>query len=336
MPKIDLPTLPNLLHSFFHEWLVEQRNASHRTVLAYRDAWRLFLRFVAQHRNKPVAALALEHLTGAEVLAFLKHIEQERRATVNTRNCRLAALRSFFSFVADYEPRAAKQCAEILRVPFKRTTRRAIRYLDSAEVSAILSQPDRSTVEGQRDHALISLLYNTGARIQEALDLRPQDIHLKSPAHVRLMGKGRKERISPIWSETAALIAALMQRQPRKPDEPIFVNRYRSPLTASGFRFRLRQYVKAAAEVVPTIAKKRVTPHLFRHSTAVHLVAAGVDVTVIRSWLGHAHLDTTNHYAQANLETKRKALEQVDPKLRPSKPPRWKQDADLLAWLDSL
>ncbi|MGA3241856.1 MAG: tyrosine-type recombinase/integrase [Bryobacteraceae bacterium] len=336
MPKIDLPTLPKLLHAFFHEWLVEQRNASHRTVLAYRDAWRLFLRFVAQRRNKPVAALDLEHLTGAEVLAFLQHIEQERRASVNTRNCRLAALRSFFSFVADYEPRAAKQCAEVLRVPFKRTTRRAIRYLDSAEVSAILSQPDRSTVEGQRDHALMSLLYNTGARIQEALDLRPQDIHLKSPAHVRLMGKGRKERISPIWPETAALITALMQRQPRKPDEPIFVNRYRSPLTASGFRFRLRQYVKAAAEGVPTISKKRVTPHLFRHSTAVHLVAAGVDVTVIRSWLGHAHLDTTNHYAQANLETKRKALEQVDPKLRPAKPPRWKRDADLLAWLDSL
>jgi site-specific recombinase XerD len=336
MPKIDLPTLSKLLHAFFHEWLVEQRNASHRTVLAYRDAWRLFLRFVAHHRNKPVAALDLEHLTGTEVLAFLQHIEQERRASVNTRNCRLAALRSFFSFVADYEPRAAKQCAEVLRVPFKRTTRRAIRYLDSAEVSAILSQPDRSTVEGQRDHALMSLLYNTGARIQEALDLRPQDIHLKSPAHVRLMGKGRKERISPIWPETAALITALIQRQPRKPDEAIFVNRYRSPLTASGFRFRLRQYVEAAAEGVPTISKKRVTPHLFRHSTAVHLVAAGVDVTVIRSWLGHANLDTTNHYAQANLETKRKALEQVDPKLRPAKPPRWKRDAALLAWLDSL
>jgi site-specific recombinase XerD len=336
MPKIDLPTLPKLLHSFFHDWLVEQRNVSHRTVLAYRDAWRLFLRFVAQHRNKPVAALDLEHLTGAEVLAFLQHIERERRATVNTRNCRLAALRSFFSFVGEYEPRAAKQCAEVLRVPFKRTTRRAIHYLDSAEVSAILSQPDRSTVEGQRDHTLMSLLYNTGARIQEALDLRPQDIHLKSPAHVRIMGKGRKERISPIWPETAALITALIQRQPRKPDEPIFVNRYRAPLTASGFRFRLRQYVKAAAEGVPAISKKRVTPHLFRHSTAVHLVAAGVDVTVIRSWLGHAHLDTTNHYAQANLDTKRKALELVDPKLRPAKPPRWKRDADLLAWLDSL
>jgi site-specific recombinase XerD len=336
MPKHDLPTLPRLLHSFFHEWLVEQRNASHRTVLAYRDAWRLFLRFVAQRRNKPVAGLSLDHLTGPEVLAFLQHVEQERRASVNTRNCRLAALRSFFSFVAEHEPRVALQCAEVLRVPFKKTSRRATRYLESAEVSAILSQPDRSTVEGQRDHALLSLLYNTGARIQEALDLRPQDVHFKSPAHVRLMGKGRKERISPIWPETADLVTALIRRQPRKPDEPIFVNRYRSPLTASGFRFRLRKYVEGAAKIVPAISKKRVTPHVFRHTTAVHLVAAGVDVTVIRSWLGHAQLDTTNHYAQANLETKRKALEQVDPKLRPGKPPRWKRDADLLAWLDSL
>jgi site-specific recombinase XerD len=150
------------------------------------------------------------------------------------------------------------------------------------------------------------------------------------------MGKGRKERISPIWPETADLITSLLQRQPRKDDERVFVNRYRSPLTASGFRFRLRQYVKTAAASEPTISSKRVTPHLFRHSTAVHLVAAGVDVTVIRSWLGHAHLDTTNHYAQANLETKRKALEQVDAKFRSTKPPRWKRDADLMAWLDSL
>ena len=201
---------------------------------------------------------------------------------------------------------------------------------------ALLSQPDRRRAEGQRDHALLSFLYNTGARIQEALDLRPQDMHLKSPHHVTLMGKGRKERISPIWPETAELLAALLRRHPRQADEPLFVNRYGEPLTASGFRFRLRQYVKAAAGQTPTLSRKRITPHVFRHSTAVGLLAAGVDVTVIRSWLGHAHLDTTNHYAQASLEMKRKALEQVDGKLRPAKPPRWKRDADLMAWLDSL
>lgn len=209
-------------------------------------------------------------------------------------------------------------------------------YLESAEVSALLSQPNQTSTEGQRDHALLSFLYNTGARIQEALDLRPQDLHLKSPAHVNLLGKGQKERISPIWPETAELISALLRRRPRQPDETVFVNRYGEPLTASGFRFRLRNYIKAAAQQVPTLARKRITPHVFRHTTAVHLISAGVDVTVIRSWLGHVSLDTTNHYAQASLETKRKALEQVDSKLHSAKPPRWKRDADLLAWLDSL
>jgi site-specific recombinase XerD len=336
MPKTAVPALAGLLHNFFHQWLVEQRDASHRTILAYRDAWKLFLCFVAQRLKRKVAALRTEDLTETELLAFLQHIERERRGSIGTRNCRLAAIRSFFSYVAAREPRAAKQCAEILRVPFKRVSRKAMCYLESAEVAAILSQPDRTTAEGQRDHALISLLYNTGARIQEALDLRPQDIRLKSPTHVRLMGKGQKERISPLWPETADVLEALLRRCPRSADVPLFINRYGQPLTASGFRFRLRQYVAAAAKHVPTLAQKRITPHIFRHTTAVHLVAAGVDVTVIRSWMGHAQLDTTNHYAQANLETKRKALEQVDAKLRPTKPPRWKRDADLLAWLDSL
>lgn len=336
MAKANLPVLAGLLHAFFDEWLVEQCNVSHRTVLAYRDAWRLFLRFVAQRQKRAVAALRTEDLTEAEVTAFLQDLEQERRRSIRTRNCRLAAIRSFFSFVADREPRAAKLCAEVLRVPFKRAPRKAVCYLESAEVAAVLSQPDRSKLEGQRDHTLFSLLYNTGARIQEALNLRPRDLHLQSPAHVRLLGKGEKERISPLWPETADLLAALLRRYPRQAEQPIFVNRYGAPLTASGVRFRLRQYVQAAARTVPTLARKRVTPHVFRHTTAVHLVSAGVDVTVIRSWLGHAHLDTTNHYAQANLETKRKALEQVDPTLRPTKPPRWKQDADLMVWLDSL
>jgi site-specific recombinase XerD len=333
---IALPTLAKLLHGFFHGWLTEQRNVSHRTVLAYRDAWRLFLQFAANRQKKSVAVLRLEDLTASVVLAFLQSLERDRKVSIRTRNCRLAAIRSFFSFVAAHEPLAANQCAEVLGIPFKRAPRTAICYLESAEASAILSQPNRDSLEGQRDHVLLSFLYNTGARIQEALNLRPQDIRLDSPGHVRLMGKGQKERISPIWPETADLLAALLRRQPKRPDEQIFCNRYGEPLTASGFRFRLRQYVRAAAQHAPTLSKKHVTPHVFRHTTAVQLISAGVDVTVIRSWLGHSHLDTTNHYARANLETKRKALEQIDPKLRPSKPPRWKRDADLLTWLDSL
>ena len=209
-------------------------------------------------------------------------------------------------------------------------------YLETEEVAAILRQPNQLNPEGQRDHALLALLYNTGARIQEALDLRPRAIRLESPAQVRLVGKGRKERISPLWPETADLLKALLTRQPRAQDETIFVNCYGQPLGAAGVRFKLRQYVREAALIVPSLAKKRITPHIFRHTAGVQLVAAGVDVTVIRSLFGHSRLETTSHYARANLDTKRRALELVDPSARPGKPPRWKRNPELMAWLDSL
>lgn len=328
--------LPYWLHAFFHEWLAEQRNCSRHTVLSYRDSWRLFLRFVAARHHRSVSALTLADLTAEEVLAFLKHVESERRTSIGTRNCRLAAIRSFYRFVADREPMAAMQCAAVLRIPVKKGARAEPSYLDSEEVSAILRQPDRSTPEGQRDHALLAFLYNAGARIQETLDLRPGDIRLTAPAQVKLYGKGRKERICPIWPETAALLAALLKRQPRPSDEPLFVNRYGRPLGAAGVRFKLAQYVEAAAKGLPSLQKKRVHPHTFRHTAGVQLVAAGVDVTVIRSWFGHVSLDTTNHYARANIETKRRALEQIDRSTRPGGPPRWKRNPDLLAWLDAL
>lgn len=328
--------LPYWLHGFFHEWLAQQRNCSRHTILSYRDAWRLFLRYVAARRGKPVSALSFTDLTDEQVLAFLKHIETEREDTIGTRNCRLAAIRSFYRFVADREPLAAAQCAAILRIPMKKTARAAVGHLDSEEVAAILRQPDRSTIEGQRDHALLALLYNTGARIQEALNLCPGTVRLASPAHVKLNGKGRKERLCPLWPETAKLLASLLKRCPRPDEEPLFVNRYGRPLGAGGVRSKLAQYVRAAAVDLPSLRAKRVHPHLFRHTAGVELVSSGVDVTVIRSLLGHVSLDTTNHYARANLETKRRAIEQVDRSKRPSGPPRWRRNPNLLAWLDSL
>ncbi len=327
---------PSLLRAFFYEWMVQQRNASVHTVRSYRDTWRLFLRFVANRRRRTVAQLRLADLTASEVSAFLHYTEHERGDTIGTRNCRLSALRSFFGFVAGREPTAVAQCTEILYIPTKKAPIRSPCYLEPEEVKAILAQPHRSTIEGQRDRALLSFLYNTGARIQEALDVRPRAIRFDSPACVRLYGKGRKERLCPLWPETVLLLRSLLRRQPRAEDEPIFVNRYGVPLGASGVRFRLAEYVEAAAKIAPSLASKHVTPHSFRHATAVHLVAAGVDITVIRSWLGHASLDTTNHYAQANLETKRKALDRLAGSSRPSKPPPWKHDKSVLAWLDTL
>lgn len=224
----------------------------------------------------------------------------------------------------------------VLRIPTKQAPKRELRDLDEDEITAILAQPDRSKFEGQRDHVLLAVLYNTGARIQEALDLCPPAVRLESPFQVRLFGKGRKERICPLWPETVELLQALLKRKPRRENERIFVNRYGHPLGASGVRFKLKQYVAAAVKKVPSLAEKRVSPHRFRHSTAVSLVAANVDITVIRSWLGHESLDTTNIYARSSVETKRKALEKVDPAMRPDKPPRWKREVELLEWLDSL
>src|ERR1700674_1450261 len=276
---------PQLLHAFFHEWLAGKRNNSRHTVRSYRDTWRLFLRFMAAQQQRPVAALRLADLTASEVLTFLDHSEKERSVSIGTRNCRLAALRSFFCFVADREPLAAGQCAEVLRIPIKKGPRRLICYLESAELTAILAEPDRKTLDGQRDHALLALLYNTGARIQEALDLCPRAVRLESPCQVRLLGKGRKERICPLWPETAELLAALLQRQPRAPDEPMFVNRYGQPLGASGFRFQLRQYVQAAAKTVPTLAEKKVSPHTFKHYLPFRTMSCNGET--LRIWIGN-------------------------------------------------
>ena len=246
---------PALLRAFFYEWMVQQRNASVHTVRSYRDTWRLFLRFVAHRRRRTVAQLGLADLTASEVSAFLNHTEQERGDTIGTRNCRLSALRSFFGFVAG--PRANRDRA-VHRNPAhsdKKAPIHAPSYLEPEEVKAILAQPDRSTIEGQRDHALLAFLYNTGARIQEALDVRPQAIRFDSPACVRLYGKGRKERLCPLWPETVSLLRSLLRRQPRADDEPIFVNRYGVPLGASGVRFKLAEYVEAAAKIVPSLAR---------------------------------------------------------------------------------
>lgn len=329
-------SLPKLLHAFFHEWLGQQRNLSRHTVLSYRDTWRLFLRFVCDRKHRPIVTLSLSDLDEATVLAFLRYLEEERKVSIGTRNCRLSALHAFFAFVAQKDPTAIAQCAAIARIPTKKANRPAMTYLDADEVEAILRQPDQSKLEGQRDYALLAFLYNTGARIQEALDVTPAAIRFDPPAQVELFGKGRKTRVCPLWPETVALLKALLKRKPRDKREQIFVNCYGRPLGQVGVRFKLNRYVQRAAQTMPSLAKKDISPHSFRHSAGVMLVAAGTDVTVIRNLLGHENLDTTNLYARANLDTKRKALEKVEASARPRKPPRWKRDPELLAWLDSI
>jgi len=326
--------LAPLLQGFFHDWLVKQKDVSAHTVRSYRDTWKLFLRFAADHHRQPVTKLHLSDLSAPEVLAFLEHLERDRHVSVGTRNCRLAAVRSFYSFVASREPLAIAQCTAVLHIPKKRTVTRAPSHLEPRDVELIVSGIKTDSPEGHRDHVLFNFLYNTGARIQEALNVCPRDIRFEAPPCVRLFGKGRKERLCPLWPETVALLRSLLRHRPRPDNEPVFISRYGEPLGATGVRYKLAQYVAAAVKVSPALLKKRITPHSFRHAAAVSLVSSGTDVTVIRSWLGHASLDTTNIYVQANLEAKRAALERMDPPS--SRRPRWKREPGLIEWLESL
>ncbi len=328
--------LPELLQAYFRHWLANQRNVSHHTIVSYRDSWRLFLRFVAQQLQRDVAKLDTSELTAQTVIEFLDDAERTRKVKIATRNCRLAAIKGFFSFLADKDPTWGAHCADVLRIPMKRGPKREPSSMDRDETEVILAQPDHRNELGMRDRALLAFFYNTGARISEVLAVSTQDLRLESPFQVRLFGKGRKERICPLWPETVQLLRALLSQQKLAPDEVIFRNRYGEPLSASGVRFRLRAYLASATKEAPRLAAKQITPHSFRHTAAVHLLESGVDVAVVKDWLGHASLDSTCIYARANLETKRRALQQLELKTPGSRRKAWKQNPGLMAWLDSL
>ena len=328
--------LPELLQSYFRHWLANQRNVSHHTIVSYRDSWRLFLRFVAQQLQRDVAKLDTADLTAQRVIEFLDHVERTRKVKIVTRNCRLAGIKGFFSFLADKDPTWGAHCAAVLRIPMKRGPKREPCSMDRDETEAILAQPDSASELGIRDRALLAFFYNTGARISEVLAVSTHDLRLESPSQVRLFGKGRKERICPLWPETVQLLRVLLSQQKLAPDEAIFRNRYGDALSASGVRYRLRAYLASATQKAPRLTAKRITPHTFRHTAAVHLLESGVDVAVVKDWLGHSSLDSTYIYARANLETKRKALQRLELKSPGGKRKAWKQNPGLMAWLDSL
>ena len=329
-------SFPELLQSYFRHWLANQRNVSHYTIVSYRDSWRLFLRFVAQKLKLDVAKLDTSDLTAQRVIEFLDDAERTRKVKIATRNCRLAAIKGFFTFLADEDPTWGGHCTAVLRIPMKRGPKREPCSMDRDETEAILGQPDHTNKLGIRDRALLAFFYNTGARISEVLAVSTQDLRMESPFQVKLFGKGRKERICPLWPETVELLKALLGQQKLALDEPIFRNRYGEALSASGVRFRLRAYLASASKKTPRLAAKRITPHSFRHTAAVHLLESGVDVAIVSNWLGHASLDSTYIYARANLETKRKALQHLELKTPGRRRKAWKQSPGLMAWLDSL
>jgi integrase/recombinase XerD len=332
-------TLGHALRGFFADHLPRVRGASPHTVRSYRDTFVLLLRFVATRKQRSVPELDVDHLGPQEVLDFLHDLEVERHNIVATRNVRLAAIHAFFRYCAAEHPERIEHCQRVLAVPFKRTRSRAVEYLEFTEIQAVLAAIDRSTTNGRRDYALLASMFNTGARVQEIVALRVADLRLEPPPHLRLFGKGRKERICPLWSQTADLLRALLAERSSQPraDQPLFANHRGGPLTRFGVRYILGKYCTQAREAMPTLATKRLHPHSMRHSTAVHLLRSGVDIVTISQWLGHASVTTTNRYATVDLEMKRKAIEQA----RPIDDATfglalWRTDASILTWLEAL
>lgn len=332
-------TLARALRGFFADHLPRVCGMSPHTVRSYRDALMLLLRFLATRHQRPVVELDLHHLTPDDILAFLDHLEADRANGAATRNARLAAIHAFARYAAASHPEHLELCQRLLAVPFKRARPRVVEYLEADEIRALLAAPDRATADGRRDHALLLTLFNTGARVQEIVDLRPCDLQLVRPLQVRLRGKGRKERMCPLWPQTAATLHALLAEHGVDPSatQPLFRNRRGETLTRFGVRYLLRKHADTARTATTTLAAKRVHPHVMRHTTAVHLLQAGVDLVTISHWLGHASIETTNRYAAVDLQMKRAALAKAGPigEFDPALA-AWRSDASILQWLEAL
>lgn len=331
--------LARALRGFFADHLPRVRGASPHTVRSYRDALALLLRFLAQRSGRSVVVLDLHDLCPEDILAFLQHLEADRGNSVTTRNARLAAIHAFARYAAAGDPEHVELCQRLLAIPFKRGHTRVVEYLEADELHALFSAPDRATVHGRRDHTLLLTMFNTGARVQEIVDVRPCDLQLVRPFQVRLFGKGRKERFCPLWPQTVEALRAILAETRVDPGDTqaLFRNRRRQPLTRFGVSYLVKKYAALAAHKAPTIIGKRVHPHTMRHTTAVHLLQAGVDLVTISHWLGHASVETTNRYAAVDLEMKRAALAKARPlaELDPSVA-GWSRDASVLDWLEAL
>ncbi|MGI9285029.1 MAG: tyrosine-type recombinase/integrase [Pseudomonadales bacterium] len=329
------PTLGCLLESFFHRYLVEQRNASPVTLASYRDALRLLILFAAKRTARKPCQLTIADLDRDLVLDFLNHLEQARDNSVSTRNARLTAVRSFFHYVASRDPASMGIAQRILAIPGKRTKTAVPQFLEQPEVDALLDAPDRQSIRGRRDHVLLLFLVRTGARISEALGVDAVDLHLDPPPQVLLRGKGRKQRMIPLVGDLAKNLAALCRERGIGPDErsPIFVGVHGERLTRFGAIHIVRRAAKRAAECVPQIARVNVSPHLLRHTLAMRLLRSGADLVTIQAWLGHAQVATTHRYAEADVEMMRRSLEQAH--VTPQSAPRFRPRDSVLQILEN-
>lgn len=323
---------------FLLEHLVSERNLARNTQRSYRDTLALLIPFIAGKVHKPIDKLDIDHVSAEHVQQFLQHLEQTRGCTLTTCNQRLAVIHALARFIGQHCPECIEWSGEIRAIPFKRTFKTSITYLEKSEIDALLAAPDRNTAQGRRDYVLLLFLYNTGARADEAAQLSIGDLNLAHPpqsdhSSVQIHGKGNKQRLCPLWPHTASELTALIEA--RAPTEHVFLNRCGHPITRFGIHTLVERYVEKVSAKMPGLAAKQVSPHSIRHTTATHLLRTGVDINTIRAWLGHVSVDTTNIYAETDLEMKAKALACCEVKeTKRTKP--WREDTGLMTFLRSL
>lgn len=324
------------IRRFLSDYLTCVRNLSINTVMAYRDAIRMLVVYLSRKKHKQPDELTVTDITPQEVLALLEHIEQTRKCSIKTRNLRRSAFVSLSKFIASNRPEYIEWCRGIKNIPVKKSPRTMITYLDKKEMDALLNLPDKQTEQGWRDYVLLLFLYNTGARAEEAATLQVKDLFIpkgKGIPVVTITGKGSKTRRCPLWNDTCKLLHDIVDN--KKPDDNVFMSRLHKPISRFGIYEMVTKYARKLEETMPSIKGKRISPHTIRHTTATHLLLSGVDINTIRAWLGHVSVETTNIYAEVNLEMKAKALESLD--FKEKRPHRhWRNDKKLMDFLDNL
>ena len=322
------------LQAYFTDRLIRERRVSPHTIRAYRNTIRLLVIFAAKRAGTSASALSFDDIDHKTVSAFLDHLEHDRGCSPRTRNARLAAIRSFYHYAALEHPEHAATIERVLAIPLKRTDRPLVTWLTKPELEALLAAPDQQTWTGRRDHAMILLAAQTGLRASELTNVRISDIELGVGAHVQTLGKGRRERVTPLTDTTVSTLRAWLKERGGKPADPLFPTRTGATLTRDAVARRLTKYATIAAAACPSLAIKTVTPHVLRHTAAMRLLRAKIDSSIIALWLGHAEIQTTQVYLHADLSLKQEALAKAEP--IDTKPGRYQPPDPLLQFLEGL
>lgn len=329
--------LAHYIRLFLVQYLPNERGFSENTILAYRDALKLLMQYCDERLKLKIDKLLCDQIDIEIIRNFLDYLENERNCTPSTRNARLAALKTFFYYLGREVPECIKNSQQISAIPLKKAPHKSAEYLDTDELDAILDSVDVTSRNGLRDKALLLCMHNTGTRVQEVVDIKLDDLRLDAASQVKITGKGNKERVCPLWQETIEAIKAyLAVRKPKQEEEPhLFLNDKGEKITRFGIRHIIRKYTDKAMKIQPSLKQKKVSPHTFRHTTAMHLLQAGNELNVVKLWLGHANLNTAHMYADINMEMKKEILAKLQPPELKQEAPKW-QNPQILDWLDKL